>query len=393
VSDAGTFAGTCLACGAPGCREIYRSRGGFVVTSLGEVRRGELRTALCHACGHLRSSPIGDLAAYYDEQYRISLDSDDDDQLYAVVDGKRIFRVEHQVATLLALAPPAHGARVLDYGCAKGASARKLLSARPDLSVHLFDVSTMYTPFWAKFVTPDRWATHRTPDAWKGSFDVVMSLFVLEHVEDPVAMLAAIRSLLRPGGRVVLIVPNVWANSADFIVADHINHFGRSSLGALFARAGFVIDVLDDRSFAGAWTLSATATAVDSPAKPPQPAPALAPDIDGATNIARVWSELGDRVRAFESANPGTAAVYGSGVYGAFIATCLSDPDRLRCFLDQSPFRRGKRLMDRPIVAPDELPNDTKALYVGLNPAIARRVIDGVESVRRVAPACFFVEA
>ena len=46
-----------------------------------------------------------------------------------------------------------------------------------------------------------------------GSFDVVLCGDVVEHLRDPVAALARLRPLLKPGGRVVLSTPNIanWA--------------------------------------------------------------------------------------------------------------------------------------------------------------------------------------
>lgn len=42
-------------------------------------------------------------------------------------------------------------------------------------------------------------------------FDVVVCGFVLEHVEDPVALIARMRTLLAPGGRLFIAVPNAAA--------------------------------------------------------------------------------------------------------------------------------------------------------------------------------------
>jgi SAM-dependent methyltransferase len=43
-----------------------------------------------------------------------------------------------------------------------------------------------------------------------GSFDAVLSTQVLEHVAEPVSVLAELRRILRPGGRLFLTVPLAW---------------------------------------------------------------------------------------------------------------------------------------------------------------------------------------
>jgi SAM-dependent methyltransferase len=55
-------------------------------------------------------------------------------------------------------------------------------------------------------------------------FDVIFAVYVLEHVEHPSAFLSAARSLLRPGGALFGITPNLW------------HYFG--AMGALSARLG-----------------------------------------------------------------------------------------------------------------------------------------------------------
>lgn len=77
-----------------------------------------------------------------------------------------------------------------------------------------------------------------------GTFDVVTFNKVLEHVEDPVAMLARARPLLAPGGFAYFEVPDGEAASAEgpgreefFIEHHHV--FSPASATLLAVRAGF----------------------------------------------------------------------------------------------------------------------------------------------------------
>jgi FlaA1/EpsC-like NDP-sugar epimerase len=95
--------------------------------------------------------------------------------------------------------------------------------------------------------------------------------------------------------------------------------------------------------------------------------------------MAVYWSEFSDCVRSFERSTEGEAAVYGSGFYGTYIHVCVEDSEQVVCFLDQNPHRQGQELLGKPIIAPDALPESVRRLYVGLNPAVAREALDGLD--------------
>jgi SAM-dependent methyltransferase len=268
-----------------------------------------------------------------------------------------------------------HGARLLDYGCAKGATLRKLIALRPDLEPHLFDVSRMYLPFWEKFAREENWATYKIPQHWHDRFDLVTTFFALEHVGDPARGLRDMARLLKPGGVLYGIVPNVLSNTADFVVVDHVNHFSLPSLEKALVDAGLRPLEIDDAAHVGAYVFQAR-RAQDSTAGP-RIGGDFRPLAESVARIADYWRRLGARVRDFESslAANARAAIYGSGFYGTFIAAALHDIRRIECFLDRNPFRQGKELLGKPIIAPDELAPGVDVIYVGLNPASARKGI------------------
>ena len=76
-------------------------------------------------------------------------------------------------------------------------------------------------------------------------FDVITMWDVLEHVPDPLSVMARCRSLLKPGGYLFLNVPDldsvearVFRRRWPLFMAEHLNYFNRPSLKLCGERAG-----------------------------------------------------------------------------------------------------------------------------------------------------------
>ena len=84
-------------------------------------------------------------------------------------------------------------------------------------------------------------------DEVEGSFDAITMFEVLEHLDDPLAMLGTLRRRLNPGGLMIVEVPDTSGVSAiesreDYYKIhplDHINAFTPESLVKIMHRAGF----------------------------------------------------------------------------------------------------------------------------------------------------------
>ncbi len=378
----------CIVCGTEAGDPIFASEGSFSLTTMLDVLPEPTVVLFCDRCGHLQTRPLPDLEHYYSQHYQVLVNSEDEDQYVSLRDGRNVLRNSYQIETLLGKIQIPHGARVLDYGCAKSATMRILQSLRADVEPHVFDVSDLYIPFWEKFIVPGRWATHIVPGEWTGQFDLVTSFFALEHVERPVEFMKQVRNLIKPGGIFYGIVPNAYGNVADFVVADHVSHFSESSLRELLEEGGFEVMDIDAEVHTGAWIFVGRRS---DEVRRDRGADVVLETRKQALEMADYWKAFGDRAREFEEGVRGKSAIiYGSGFYGMYIMTCLRDPSTVVAFLDRNPHRQNQRMADRPILDPSDAPEAAEVVYVGLNPRIAREAISSVEALHDRGLKFFF---
>lgn len=110
-------------------------------------------------------------------------------------------------------------------------------------------------------------------------FDLVVLNQVIEHVPDPDQTLERLRTRLRPGGRVVLVFPNVssfWcrlsgARWINWHVPYHLHHFSRSDFTQMAVRCGYRIKAVRTIT-PNLWTvLQFRANRLDVPRGSPSP--------------------------------------------------------------------------------------------------------------------------
>lgn len=147
---------------------------------------------------------------------------------------------------LLDLVPP--GGRLLEIGCACGFL---LIAARErGFAVEGVEVST-----WAAAYARDNCAlaVHtgcvEALDLPAESFDVVVMADVIEHLLDPRQTLRHIHRVLRPGGRLLLLTPDVGSPAARLLgprwwglLDDHYFYFSRRTLRRFLGEEGFAVE-------------------------------------------------------------------------------------------------------------------------------------------------------
>jgi SAM-dependent methyltransferase len=73
----------------------------------------------------------------------------------------------------------------------------------------------------------------------RGTYDLIAVLDVVEHIEDDVAALAAMKQCLAPGGKILIAVPaHQWMWSAHDVVNHHHRRYSKGSLVKAIHAAG-----------------------------------------------------------------------------------------------------------------------------------------------------------
>jgi glycosyltransferase involved in cell wall biosynthesis len=144
---------------------------------------------------------------------------------------------------------PYAGSRVLEIGAGMGnisrhLSPRRKLYAATDINDEYLEY--LQSMFRHRPAVCVRKLDTERPEAFAelaGEMDTVVCLNVLEHIEDDAAALASMRTVLRPGGRLILLVPN--DPRAYGTIDKQIGHFRRytpAGLTDLLTEGGYSVD-------------------------------------------------------------------------------------------------------------------------------------------------------
>ena len=133
--------------------------------------------------------------------------------------------------------------RYLEIGCGTGYVISAVARAFPGLAVsgsEIFveglPIAAARTPAGTFFQMDARRIPH------DGEFDVVGAFDVLEHIDDDVGVLREIHRALKPGGGVILTVPqHPWLWSRQDEVAHHVRRYARGELAGKLRAAGFTV--------------------------------------------------------------------------------------------------------------------------------------------------------
>jgi SAM-dependent methyltransferase len=203
----------------------------------------------CRGCGLGRLHPQpqpAELARYYPQSYWFAPRADRAGR--AAEAYRRLVLRDHVAFARRALAGNRSARPVLDVGCGGGLFLR-LLRDHGHRVVGLDSSPQAAAVAWGQQGVPAVCGALVPAPFRPESFAAVTLYHVLEHVPDPAAYLDAARTLLEPGGRLVVQVPDASSWQARLLrerwsgadVPRHLFHFRRDNLERLLRSTGFEI--------------------------------------------------------------------------------------------------------------------------------------------------------
>lgn len=196
----------------------------------------------CRECGHgVSMPPVADVSVLY--AGRDSQDFQPNTRGVAHAVKEHAFRRQARALLKQIGREPR---QLLDYGCGSGQFTRILGELVPNAKVTGSDFFEAPPPELAG----KPYCAFADLQHQQASFDVVTAFHVLEHDNHPSELLKRLIGLLRPGGTLVIEVPNIaspWARILGrhwdvWYLPFHRHHFTRTSLLALLRNEGLIID-------------------------------------------------------------------------------------------------------------------------------------------------------
>jgi len=226
---------TCDVCGSNTVRELYTASDRL-------CNNGPLWTIVeCIGCGVLRTLPElsdAELGRYYPDEYWGAPEPTQ----------KWINSSQSEKTDFLA-GCGLHGGKILDVGCGSGFFLRALNAEKWDrYGVEPSELAAKEAERFvgAGHVVVGTLTKTELPDS---IFDVITMWSALEHANGPRAYLRAAKRLMKPGGTLVIQVPNAASYQARFFRGDwfaldaprHRYHFNFSLLDKLLSESGFEV--------------------------------------------------------------------------------------------------------------------------------------------------------
>jgi len=346
-----------------------------------------LKVYLCAHCGLLQSLPRIDRAPRVGASVSGGAD-------WGNVRYGKGFRTKAALAALKRHADFSGELSILDVGSNRGSFVRAFLDAAPSASIVAIEPDERIADYCAGLPRTELMRVRIEDAALEtGRFDLIHSCHTIEHLGEPISVLADHWRCLKPGGLLMIDAPNTALLDAEDIVEEwfidkHLYHFSARTLMRMVAAAGFEIVAAPELGDRENLLLVARKAYTAHPAIDADPREIVSAEtLIAAYGMTRARNLSALTLVAAEIANlaPKKVAIWGAGrlfdslvVHGGFEPAMLSllIDKHLKAHVDT---RHGQMLTD-----PDALKDTPADVVIVMSRSFADEI---VAEARRLAPA------
>lgn len=221
------------------------------ITSDSNFIDGEISNVICTTCGHVfnETGARNDVVSFYTESYRL-MDLSPEAEFKFYSDEGSISYSDWRLNILVENYSLGKTGKILDIGCGKGNFLQRFSKKFPNWILYGIEASENALKFAKKKLsTAQFYEGLFTHDPFGEKFDLIVSLGVIEHLEDPNSFLQLAKSCLKENGIFLFDIPNFKLNPADFYIFDHLNHFTNETLQNLLKKNNLeVIQIIESEN-------------------------------------------------------------------------------------------------------------------------------------------------
>jgi len=346
----------CPVCESTHLSDIYPSFSGTCITSdMMVLREASLDNRLCKGCGLIFNAggTRGRAEAFYKDSYNLMMKSPDAAiQSFSgpapISQAERTHQILREMTNL-----PTDGS-VLEIGAGKGDFLGHFLEESRDWRAAAFEPSSAFDVLQKRFPAALlRRCDYKDFDAEAATFDLIVALGVLEHVENPLDMLKWAHRRLKDAGLFYIRVPNFAKNPNDLFCADHLSKLTLHTLESLAHAAGF--DVVSSKEAGVPIFVLLRKIAAPKP-HAVNVAELNQHTVDQNATVARSAMDAIDRCRKAADASGEPFAIFGLGSSGLFAPFYLGfDAGKIAAYLDENRSTWGSGLNGRPVGGLDKI--------------------------------------
>lgn len=366
----------CPFCRSSSLRLVYPAHVGECITSdLRIVPGSSIANRLCEACGFIFNAggPRGNTDEFYGKSYQLRMHSDNAQNIN--FSGHGAVPMARAVADfLIEQTGGVETGSILEAGAGKGEFLVQFLQSMPSWRSTAFEPSTAAMRLAERLPGTQVVRGGYQHVAIEDLFDVVASVAVIEHVEEPYEFMLWLRRRMKPQGKMLLTFPDFSRNPNDLFCVDHLSKISEPQLRMMARRAG--LSVIATRHV-GIALLVALAWA--------KPEAQVEPVIVAAEEIlARNITLAQGMVAAVSAARAAAAAVgepfavFGLGMAG-MVAPVLQGFPRaeITAYVDENPTMQGLTIGESPVIGLDEIgPRGIRHIALSVSPIYRDQVTE-----------------